>query len=283
MSQDISKVVEIAPVDEKWGIILENMEELENALKVYDKGIVQESRTTKEKGADDIIKDHGLPWLDSATESDFLKKILDEAKPELKTHGKYRNFFDYSAMGTRFFKTGVEIEKAGKEYVLGINAAWIGREPENALAKHLNKPIALRHSIANVKMDAINDLYFNLDLEDVLRDTSIPRSYVEKCAQTLFGKHEWIEPLSTTYKGEKFKLGINFRSANNKTLTYHKGRISGMIHDSEGMLILPVITLKLENDSKEPHLMYPPIVNPEKMQCMMQARDDLIEKIQSKK
>ncbi|MBI4016565.1 MAG: hypothetical protein HY363_02620 [Candidatus Aenigmarchaeota archaeon] len=44
-----SKITNVETVDYERGIILESVEELENALRVYNGNVVPESRTTNEK------------------------------------------------------------------------------------------------------------------------------------------------------------------------------------------------------------------------------------------
>ena len=194
-----SKITHVETVDYRRGIILGNMEELENALRIYNGDVVPGSRATTDKLGRIIAQDHGPLGLglfalgddELRGKQDFVGNILSEARPALEERGRFRKRFDY-ALGSNFVKTAVEVEKVGDKYVLKLDAAYVGSEPEENLAAILAKPRALVRSSANGRLSVVDGWWFNVNLEDVLAGLPISKEQREKF------EHE----------GQKFSLDI---------------------------------------------------------------------------
>ena len=78
----------------------------------------------------------------------------------LKSTGRFSESFDYTL--NNFQKTSITGKKVGNKYVLGLCAAYVGSEPENALAETLGEPLALLRSSINGKLSIVDDWWFNL-------------------------------------------------------------------------------------------------------------------------
>jgi hypothetical protein len=75
-------------------------------------------------------------------------------------------------MGTSFFKTSVTITVLDRNqgmYGIGINAAYVGDEPEQGLADYFGIPRALLSCSVEVETEPLPDNRFEFDFEPVLR------------------------------------------------------------------------------------------------------------------
>jgi len=301
----VSQIVDITSDNYRTGIILANMEELENALRVYNGDVVPESKATADEQFRAMAQDHGPLGAGLFTlvsdkirgERDFVGNILSEAKSALQERGKYYREFDYDGMGSNFFKTCVEVERTGSIYVLNIIASSVGRKPEEKLAEQLGKPRALIHSDANIKMSIVDDWWFNIDLETLLKNVPISKKDVRKLADSI-GEGRWEDKPELTFKydGEKFQLGVevdsssyvrirmpNEQTESKRFLVSRGSNVIGPAWDTyrnteEAEPVLPVVTLNLRYPGERYTTV--PVVDSGRMEHLKQARDSLAQRVQ---
>lgn len=173
-SKDLSRVTSSEPTQHERGIIFDSLDELAQALKVYESGSIRASKATEDQFYQDTwASDNPRAGVDDPRifrgtfKASFVQQALDvinQGRGSLadriiaeahSSGGKYNNHFDYDAMGTAFFKTSVEIEQIDGKHVLGILAAYVGDKPEIELAHALGKPRGLvkagaRHQLAEI-------------------------------------------------------------------------------------------------------------------------------------
>lgn len=213
-----SKITNIETADYRSGIILGDMEELENALRIYNGDVVPESKATTDEQFRAMAQDQGplgaglfaLVSDKIRGEQDFVGNILSEARPALEGRGRFNRHFDYDGMGSNFFKTSVDVEKVGDKYVLKLNAAYVGSEPENKLAETLAKPMALVRSSANGRLSVVDGWWFNVNLEDVLAGLPISKKQLKGLPDYIAsGGYSGERPeMIFEHEGQKFSLDI---------------------------------------------------------------------------
>lgn len=175
-----SKITDIELSDSRKGIILDNIDEVSNALIVYS-GSVEKARATQNQLMNDIgYKKHSmnaaLLVMGGIIIADgFTKRLIENVQSQLKKTGHFYKSFDYDAMGTNFFKTSVLANIVNGKYVLEFNAAYVNNEPEKNLAKVLDKPRALINSDASGKLSIVDGWWFNANLESLLKNLPITK------------------------------------------------------------------------------------------------------------
>ena len=300
---ETSKIVDVKFEDYRRGIILANMKELETALRVYNGEVIPESKATTHEAYKAAFQDHGpmgVGLFALASEKmrkwDIVGKILKEAKPALQKEGFYRRSFEYDALGSNFFKTYIGIERVEDVYILSIKAAYVGSKPEEELAKYLKKPRALRYSEIGIKMSAVDERWFNIDLESLLKKLYIPmpKEDIRKLAEDIV---EWDKPkLIFEYDGEKFQLDVeidcteyvrietpkNGNPDDKEVLVSRGSNIIGLAWDPEkAKPSLPVVILKLRYPSYKSYKS--PIVDSERMERLQNVRDYLVQRVRPEK
>lgn len=186
-----SKIISIQPYDKKMGIILNSPEEFLNALMVYINGSVEGSTLTQDDLMHTIRKQGGgrefLSLLSSEINvaiiniaNDFIEILEKEVISELKSTGIFRRNFNYEAMGTNLFHTNVDGKRVGNKYVLELNAKDVGPALENKLAEKLGKPRAIVSSSVESRLSVVDDWWFNVNLEDVLRGLPISKKELKR-------------------------------------------------------------------------------------------------------
>lgn len=211
-----SKITNVETDDYRRGIILDSPEEFAQALIVYDGGSVEGARATQ-NNLMDAVGDQGggmgaaLLLLGGARNADgFTERLTQEALSELQSNGRFHRSFDYDAMGTNFFKTTVNGKQVGDKYVLELNAAYVGSEPENILAETLSKPMALVSSSAKGRLSVVDGWWFNVNLEDVLAGLPISKKQLKGLPEYIAsGGYSGERPeLTFKHDGQKFSLDI---------------------------------------------------------------------------
>jgi hypothetical protein len=145
-----SKVFRVRTIDDRRGLVFANLVQAGNALRLLEGGNLDRR-------------------------FDVAGKIIEEAGARLR-RGKYHEYFDHSAFGhftEGFNKTDVTIEKSGECLVLSVFQVR-GPEhssPEGWFAAKLRARKALRGSSVDIEMAAINDWWYNIDLEGLLGRT----------------------------------------------------------------------------------------------------------------
>lgn len=203
-----SKIEGVEKDDSRRGIILDSPEEFAQALIVYDGGSVQGSRATQNNLMDAVGNTGGgmgaaLLSMAGARNSGpdplgftFADKLAQQAVASLQKDGRFHRSFDYDAMGTNFFKTTVTGQKVGGKCVLELCAAYVGTEPEGKLAETLGKPMALINSNANGRLSIVDDWWFNLNLEDAVKELPLPK-------EDLRNVDQWAQYLASGGYGGK--------------------------------------------------------------------------------
>lgn len=213
-----SKITNIETADYRRGIILDSPEEFAQALNVYNYGSVEGARATQNNLMDALGGEGGglgavLISLGGAKIADgFIERLTQEALSELKSKGKFYRSFDYDAMGTNFFKTNVDGKKVGDKYVLELNAAYVGTEPEDKLAEILGKQMALVRSSIIGKLSIVDDWWFNVNLEDVLAGLPISKKQLKEFAEYFIASKGFSfkekPEMTLKHEGQKFSLDI---------------------------------------------------------------------------
>ena len=218
-----SKLLEVKNEDYHSGIILPSLEEVEIALRIFNGERSHDSAAmaTQNQLEKDTLRHSGPvgfmilkqaePKISESQEG-IVDRTMKEAKKRLSGKFGYHDAFDYDAMGSNFFKTSVSIESVGDKFILGLNAAYVGKKPEDELAKAINYPQVLRRSEAILKMDIVDGWWFNVNLEEILKDTGMEKQTILDLASLAdsgarcMGNE--IKPMFE-YKGKTFRMGIN--------------------------------------------------------------------------
>jgi hypothetical protein len=175
----VSHILEVKTEDRGDGIILDSIKEVERALRIYngEGGSIEESMATNMDLMENIQKQSGsfgvgllaLAGAERNRGKDFVGTMVQAIKCSLAEDGRYHVSYDYDAMGSNFFKTSVEVLLIDGKFLLRINAAYVGKEPEIALAEKLGKPRGLQNAVINIPMSVVDGWWFNINLKDVLK------------------------------------------------------------------------------------------------------------------
>lgn len=140
----------------------------------------------------------------------LAQRLAEQAVTVLKTTGRFNKDFDYDAMGTRFFKTSVNGRRVQDKYVLELNAAYVGREPEKELAKTIGKPMALASSSVKAYLSIVDDWWFNANLEQLLEGLPITKEQIKDLPRYIAsGGNEGQKPNVTfTHEGITISLSV---------------------------------------------------------------------------
>lgn len=208
-----SKMISVEKQEYRTGIILDSIEEFQNALRIYSGGCIVSSKATEDILLEDTAREHGPMGVGitlmaiERSDGGFIDSLINDSTNSLKENGRFHKHFEYEAIGTRFFKTSVGVEMVKGKYILELNAAYVGSEPEENLAKFIDKPRALIRADANAVMSIVNDWWFNIDLEDVVKNTP---SLNERISEA----NEWSAYLENQYNGKAPKSSFNHNGNN---------------------------------------------------------------------
>ncbi len=208
-----SKITHLETTDYRRGIILDNLDEVMGALRVYSGGSVVGSMATQHDLMNTVGNRGGgmgalLLLMGKRDGSSFTERLTQNVIFGLKSNGRFYQHFDYDGEGT-FFKTSVEVEKVGDKYVLGLNAAYVGTQPEDKLAEKIEKPLALVRSSVNAKLSVVDGWWFNLNLEDVLGSLAIPKKEVRQWSEYLESERDSSKRPETIFKHQRRKFSLD--------------------------------------------------------------------------
>lgn len=160
------------------GIPLKGWDSVKTALNLYARGIVKGSKAAENEQMRAIGQSYGALglglYLVSAQYlhgSRFVEHMTDEAHEFLQECERWSGNYDYDGQGA-FFKTTVGISVLDRKeelYMLQINAAYVGSEPEASLAEVLGIPQALRQYTVTAEVKPEDALHFAFDFEEILR------------------------------------------------------------------------------------------------------------------
>ncbi len=187
------------------GIPLKGWSSLESALKTFASGRSRESSKTQ----NDLIRNMpgggmGTAYFVLATagidRNEFVEEMLTTAKSTFNSgYGFWRKSYEYDAMGTRFFKTSVDIRKLPDTedgYLLGLNAAYVGKAVEDELAKVLEVDQGLQWKTVNIGLEPAGT-NFRVDFNAVAErlqspyeeldpsPTPEPRGFIQKLVEVV--------------------------------------------------------------------------------------------------
>lgn len=202
-----SEIIGVEKDEYRSGIILDSIKEFENALRIYDGGCVVSSKSTEDNLVDSIEREHGILGVGILSMGlktrgrGLIDNLVKNSVDSLKRTGRFNQHFDYDGMGTRFFKTSVDARIVDGKYILGLNAAYVGNEPERELAKFLDKPRQLLRADVNAVMSIVDDWWFNINLEETVKKIPFMRKELK------YAK-EWGLYLENQYKGKAPKASF---------------------------------------------------------------------------
>lgn len=301
-----SKIIRLEKEDARSGIVLNDIDEFVHALYVYDGKSVSGSSDTSSKLLNDIGKSHGAYAVGLALHASALNshnglvdRIAKQASEKLNANKRFSMDFDYDATGTVFFKTCITGKKIDNKYVLGINAAYVGDKPEIALAEKLGKPRALLRCNVNGVLSIVDDWWFNVDVQDVLKDLKLSaetKDFEDFLLYTHHGGYNGRD-LSFDFKHNDrdfhFGLSLEYNSYLKPTNVRTKATSHGSLRPYERIngtkFIGPawkiyegqnVIDPTPENPSvvlsvclPNPQGFYVPVASPENIKAVQEARD----------
>lgn len=145
------------------GIPLKGWENVESALKVFESGAARKSNAVLDhevKAYGDAYGGLGAALFllgNSQGRGTFVDELLKEARPSVQNRGQWQRHYDYDGPG-RFHKTSVEIKALPNledSYLLGLNAAYVGKDVEDGLAETLGVEQGLQWKSVNVELEPV--------------------------------------------------------------------------------------------------------------------------------
>jgi len=159
---------------------LKGWESVTKALTDFASGATCHSRSAETKSINDIGESSadgamavGLYLYAGALtggRSDFVDRLLAEAKTKLSSKDGFSKSYDYDGVGA-FHKTIVDIKVLDRKqdlYGIGLYAAYVGEKPEEGLAAHLGFPRTLLWCAVETKTKP-RGKRFEFDFERTLR------------------------------------------------------------------------------------------------------------------
>ena len=209
----ISQPIELRTSEHSEGVVLDTLDDVEEALRRYETGTLPSSRHP-ERALPVTFNNPLLGWVAAYAlaerkkdEPDFTSRIMEEAR-EADANGKrslFKRFYQYDAAWTSFFETSVKITKCDGRYILSVTPEQDGGMAEAEIRTAMNAYAALRSASLEVTYMNVDMLWFNIDLAPYAQifrnlDTAIKHS-------SLFTDHGLInQPLSFTYNGQIFEV-----------------------------------------------------------------------------
>lgn len=197
---------------------------VEAALNAYNSGSINGSRATEQQLYKDASEDYGgmavgLLALGGALiaqqKSDFVTRMLEQAKPTVADRGSWRGDYDYDGMGTAFFKTSVDIVLLDKEediYGISLNAAYVGDKPEANMAAYYGVERGIKQCFINLEAEPVSADGFTFDFEIILRklDDVLATNDIsgEEVVATLLSGDSWDTPTFNLSGVEGFVVTI---------------------------------------------------------------------------
>ncbi len=311
-----SKVTGLEKEDYYRGIIFDSPEEFASALLVYDGGEIADARATQNNLLEAVGESNGAMGVGllllggHRSSQGFTERLAQEAIFELRSSGRFHRSFDYDAMGSNFFKTTVEGNKFGEKYVLELHAAYVGDRPAKELAEKLKRPMALTQAVAKAKLSPVDTWWFNVNLEEVLKDLPITKDQIVQLAQHIGheeGQPSWERPespnLTFEYNGRQFKLAVGLGNVStylnpesNEDYSYLQARGRHLVgpswtpYNEEGTakgdarVINPTLNLSVAFPGKSPSMYFltTPAVTESEMASLRAARDYIAGKVMPK-
>lgn len=177
------QIVKVTTSEGRAAIPLKGWESVRKAICAYEGGKARGSRETTRETADAIQEAHGssgslavgmfmLGGAIASTGGKLVQNLLADAEKKLKNDEHFTRSYDYDGMGTAFLKTSVDIDVLDREqdmFALRIYAAYVGDEPEQALAEYFNIPRCLVGTTVDVEVKPEDGDRFAFDFEQIVR------------------------------------------------------------------------------------------------------------------
>ena len=173
-----SHLTQVNSIVKGGGIILDDLKEVEVALRIYNGEIGGVMPTSGLSTNVNMVKNMGqnaggygialaLLAADKMQQGrDIVGTII--AETNLATRGSYSRHFDYDGMGSNFLKTSVTINKVKGKFLLQISAAYVGDKPEYDLAAMLGRPCAVSSVKIELSLSVVDDYWYNVNLSSIL-------------------------------------------------------------------------------------------------------------------
>lgn len=173
MNKSELKIKSVNTLEFRSGIPIQSWENVKSALEAYGNG------TTKSKTA----KDHNIKTYrnsyggigaalfkigNSMNQESFVDKLLQDAKPSVDNRGRWSRHYDYDGPGN-FHKTTVGIRRLPNledGYLLSLDAAYVGKQTEDGLARALGIEQGLLWKSVEVKL-VPEGKNFRINFDDV--------------------------------------------------------------------------------------------------------------------
>lgn len=168
------KITGVEVNEYRSGIPLHGWESVTNAVGTYSTGRSRSSRTTRNDLERNAIQQGGptglfLVMATTGDRSSFVQEMLKEAEADIKERGRWERHYDYDGQGV-FHKTTVKIQRLLElkdGYLLGLSAAYVGKEVEDGLAERLGIEQGLQWKSVDVGL-APEDNQFRIDFAQVV-------------------------------------------------------------------------------------------------------------------
>lgn len=223
-----SSIIRLQKEEGLSNIVLDSIEECVLALQMYDRG-VPKAGATQQNLLDAVEQESGTMGVGLAllaglhNSNGFIGRLCNDLQGELSARGRFYRSFDYDAMGTNFFKTTVEAKKEHGKYLLSLNAAYVGDEPEINLAAAIQKPRALYWANINATLSLVDEWWFNIDLRKALKKIPIQNKKIESLAAAIADRDSTIAP-DFTFSHDGKNLNISLGMDNCRYLRSQNGK-----------------------------------------------------------
>ena len=156
------------------GIPLQGMESVKGALQTFAAGKTNSSYATNDKLIRDseagaMIHMFKTVLFDSNSQDMFMNRLFAGIQQGMDKNGRFHVHYDYDGQG-RFFKTSVTVKRIDVEndiYLLSLNAAYVGSQIEDELAKYLGVEQGLNWVAVEVDFPT-QDRTFRFDFEEII-------------------------------------------------------------------------------------------------------------------
>jgi hypothetical protein len=308
---ETSRIIGVETDEHCDGIIFDSLKDIEHALRFYngEEGYLPESRATSDNLIQEVGKSSGLLGIGllflaggkKSENRDFIGTMMQQIKAGLADRGRHEESYDYDGMGTNFFKTSVRVEVADGKFILAINAAYVGDEPEKKLAKKLERTLALRKASVSIAMSVVDNWWFKINIEEALRKVlPLTKKDLNAIVASICSDGGSNFKFTLEQGDEKFSIGIGLRCDRHFRVIGPDGKQNRKdFLSADGMNIAGAAWRAYRNEGEdakpvEPRLIlsfkyygsnsWPddPIVSSEKAKLLLQLRDEIAMKVREK-
>ena len=183
------KILSVEAEEHQAGIILPDLQSVKGALQVYASGVTSGSHAVRKQlvadGAGHVAM--ALDIIESNPNS-FASMLCNDIEETMSTSNRFERSFDYGGPGP-FRKAHVIVERLGNgEHLLGLYAAYVGREIEEGLAQYIGARRALAWAGVNITVEAAQDDKFTIDfapIMDALKGSRFEQSNSQSVAEII--------------------------------------------------------------------------------------------------